>query len=148
MPTADYYKSERFIWDELIRQTERGIQGLYRTWKRSKRIDPFLVLWPATTVKDQHGADIEGPVVRDLPDDLSQWTQLMLEAIKLTNAYALLRVQQVSGKVSVILESHHGARCWTLPVRRSGDADVLGRPSWVDDQEHIGILWRPKSLVS
>ena len=144
MPTPDYVASEKFIWDELIRQAEQGIRGLFKTWKRKRRIDPFVIAWPATVVQDKDGIDLEGPVVRELGGDPSRWLQEMVDVVKLANAYALLQVQQQGVKrVRVLLESHHGARCWTLPITHRGDVQVLGRPTWANNDEHLGLLWRP-----
>ncbi len=145
MPSQDYYASERFIWDSLIKQAERGIKGLYTTWKRDRKISPFIITWPANAVTDSNGVELEGAVMRELTEDPSTWLEYTVEAIKLTNAYALLRVQQAAKSVKIILESQHGARCWTLPITRSGDVFVLGRPKSADNQEHIGLLWRPQS---
>lgn len=148
MPHPDYYTSETFIWDELIRRAEAGIRGLYNTWKRAKRIDPFVLVWPASTVTDMNGIELEGVVVRELTPDPASWTKLTLETIKLTNAYALLRVHQQDHKVKAILESQHGARCWTLPITRHGDVNVLGRASFEDNKEYVGLLWKPHNQTS
>ena len=148
MPDKEYYTSERFIWDALIRQAEKGVAGLRDTWKRMKRIDPFVITWPAETVKDRHGANVSGPVLRELDVDPSTWERATVEAIELTNAYALLRAQQGKDSVQVILESQHGARCWTLPITRSGDVYVLGKPKISVDKDHIGLLWRPGGPAS
>jgi hypothetical protein len=148
MPDKEYYTSERFIWDALIRQAEKGVSGLQDTWKRLKRIDPFVITWPADTVKSSEGVDVTGPVLRELDPDSSTWKDATVEAIKLTNAYALLRAQQGADFVQVILESQHGARCWTLPITRSGDVYVLGKPKISVDEEHIGLLWRPGPQAS
>lgn len=148
MPDEDYYTSEEFIWDNLTKQAERGIRGLYSTWKKVRRISPFIITWPATTVRDKEGVELEGAVVRELEEDPGTWTVHTLEAIKLTNAYALLRVQQQEDRVQVILESQHGARCWVIPITQSGDVRVLGHAKRADGTAHIGLLWRPSSVPS
>jgi hypothetical protein len=148
MHDKEYYTSERFIWDALIRQAEKGVRGLTETWKRTKRIDPFIIVWPADTVQDSRGTDVSGPVLRELDVDPGTWEQATIEAVKLTNAYALLRAQQGEDYVRIILESQHGARCWTLPITRSGDVYVLGKPKISVDEEHVGLLWRPGARAS
>lgn len=144
MPDKEYYTSERFIWDSLIRQAEKGVGTLQSMWRKNKCIPPFLVTWPANPVKAEGGSIITGTVLRKLENDPSTWLQAAVEAIKLTDAYALLRTHQEAGLVRVILESQHGARSWTLPIVRSGDVNVLGKPEISVDGLHIGLLWRPR----
>lgn len=148
MVSPGYYSSERFIQDELVRRAEEGIATLYDTWKRHRAIAPFVILWPATTIRDVRGIELEGPCLRELDQDRTQWRRQMVEAIKVTNAYALVLVQQRDDQVLVILESQHGAVSWVLPINRSGDVQVLGRAKKIEDGEHIGLLWRPTSQPS
>ena len=147
MTTRDYYTSERFIQDTLVRLAEDGITTLYDTWRRHRCVDPFVILWPATTVTDSIGIDIEGPCVRELGQDKTQWRGQMVEAIELTNAYALVLVQQKDDHVSVILESQHGAVNWVLPILRSADVDVLGKAKR-GGGERVGLLLPTTSEVS
>lgn len=148
MANPGYYTSERFIQDALVQRAEEGIATLYDTWKRDKRIAPFTILWPATTVKDVQGVELEGPCLRELDEDRTQWRRQMVEAIKLTNAYAMVLVQQRDDRVLVILESQHGSVNWVLPVYRSGDVFVLGQAKRSEGGEHIGLLWRPTTQPS
>lgn len=147
MVAPDYYSSERFIQDALIQRAEVGISTLYDTWKQEGRISPFIILWPATAIRDHQGVELEGPCLRELDQDKGQWRKQMAEAIGLTNAYALLLVQQRAQQVLVILESQHGVVNWDLPIQRSGDVFTLGRSRRVGD-EYVGLLWRPTSQLS
>lgn len=148
MPDEDYYTSEKFIWDSLTRSAENGMKGLNNAWKRGRHIAPFIITWPANAVKSHTGGLIEGPVVRSLGDP-ETWRPLTVEAIKLTDAYAVLRVVQRADHVEVLLESHHGTKHWKLDIRRSGDVNVLGPPKQQpDNQEVIGLLYRRDSKTS
>jgi len=139
----DYYTSERFIHDELARRAEKGLSGLYKTWKTHRKIEPFLITWPADDKEASSGGKISGPCVLDLPtDNRDIWHDLMLGAIQATNAYAILVTEQRESDVRVVFESRHGALCWTIPIIRSGDVDVLKRPIVSTDGEHIGLLWK------
>jgi hypothetical protein len=143
MNGLDYYISERFIHDELARCAEVGLDGVYRGWKKDKKVLPFIITWPSDSVLATSGKTIEGPCVMQLPEDQREiWQELMIKAIQVTNAYAILRTEQREDDIQVIFESKHGSRCWTIPIVRSGDANVLRQPRVTDDKEHIGLLWK------
>src|SRR5262245_37388379 len=116
MADQDYYSSERFIQIALIERAELGIATLYDTWRRNGQISPFVIFWPATTVRDSNGIELEGPCLRELDTEKANWHKQIVEGIKLTNAYALLLVQQRANKVLAILESQHGVVNWSLPI--------------------------------
>jgi hypothetical protein len=145
MYTLDDILSERFIHTDLARLAEAGVKSLYETWKNERKIYPFLVTWPGETIKTDEGVRIEGPCHLPLPEDKKVWNGVMLEAIKRTKAYAVLLVEQRDQDVRVILESPHGAKCWTLPIVRSGDVFILGNQTSTVDKEHLGLLWSPKN---
>ena len=134
---SDYISSERFIHDELARRAEEGLTGIYNAWKKGRKVAPFIIMWPAEPVMGR-----EGPHLLMLPPETKGlWQQLMMRAIELTNAYAVVRVEQREDDVQAIFESRHGSKCWTLPITRSGDANVLGLPKVSENEEHLGLLW-------
>lgn len=138
-----YFTSERFIHDDLLARAAAGVESLYRTWREEGRIDPFFIAWPAEPVQTREGSMIAGPCMLELPADRRTWNKKMLEAMRLTRAYAILLTEQRDEDVRVILESPHGARCWTVPIERHGDVRALGRASSQDDGPCLGILWKP-----
>lgn len=153
MANLAYYTSERFIWDSLIHTVEKvGISTLYDSWRRRKKIEPFIITWPASIIsveKRDNTIKIAGPCIRDLTGEKSEWRRQMVEAIKLTNAYAIVLVQQRADAVFLILESHHGVKNWLLPIVRSGDTNALGPVRSPDgDQEPIGLLWSSAKQAS
>jgi hypothetical protein len=148
MVDPGYYSSERFIEDVLIKRVEEAIPVLYDTWKRQKRIDPFAIFWPASVVQDSSGIDIEGPCLYELGEDKGLWRTKLADGIRLTDAYALVFIQQREDGVLVILESQHGAVNWKLPILRSAGDLILGRAARSKEGEHVGLLWRPTSLLS
>ena len=137
----DYYTSERFIHDELARRAESGFSGLYTAWKTHRKIEPFIIAWPSDSVTAENGKEITGPCVMILPPDKGRWQEFMLKAIELVTAYGLLLVEQREKDVRAIFESQHGTRCWTMPIVRSGDVDILKAPEVSDNTEHLGLLW-------
>jgi hypothetical protein len=141
MPDREYYKSERFIWDDLRVKVALGIPGIYKAWKIKGSIEPFVTAWPGEVILDDNNIPLEGECVLDLPSNKSSWSSTILSFVKRTKAYALLLTEQLEGEVRVILESHHGTRSWSLPIHVSGDVRVLGTAVVKDDTHRIGILW-------
>ena len=142
MVEEDYYKSERFIHDELLKVAARGVAGIYEVWKDDGKINSFVIGWPAEKLLDDDGVPLEDACVKELPDDRTSWSRELTEFASRTKAYALMLAERKDGKILVIFESHHGTRSWTIPIYRSGDRDVLGREAVVDDTHSIGLLWK------
>lgn len=134
--------SERFIHDELARRAEEGLPALYRVWKKRKKITPFVIAWPSDTVYTEKGTPIDGPCVLELPQDRSLWKALLAEVARVVGAYGILRVVQREEDVQAIFETRHGAKCWTMPIVRSGDVNILKEPVVTEDQESLGLLWK------
>jgi len=140
---------ERFIHDELARRAEEGLPALYRVWKKRKKINPFVIVWPSDAVHTDDGTPIEGPCVLELPvDEKELWESLMLEAIRFTDAYGIVFISQREHDVQAIFETRHGAKCWTMPIARSGDVDILKDPVESVDKECLGLLWKKRSLAN
>jgi hypothetical protein len=141
----DYFTSERFIHDGLIRTAEAGVHGLYEHWKREHKIDAFVVTWPAEAVLDDHGKTLSDTCVFELQDSTKpEWQILMLKLVQRTKAYGILFVEQRTSDIRAIFETKHGAKCWTIPIARSGDASILKKAEVTVDRENLGLLWRPK----
>ena len=137
------YISEKFIHNELARRAEEGLAGLYRAWKKRKRVDPFIITWPSDTLHTESGTPIEGPCLLELPpDDKKSWRKLMIESVRFTGAYGIVFVEQRENDVQATFETRHGAKCWTMPIVRSGDVDILKEPVITVDREHLGLLWQ------
>jgi hypothetical protein len=134
--------SERFIHDELARRAEEGLPALYRTWKKHKKITPFVIAWPSDTVYTEKGTPIDGPCVLELPPEKDKWQGLLAEVARVVGAYGILRVAQGESDVQAIFETRHGAKCWTMPIVRSGDVNILKEPVVTEDQECLGLLWK------
>jgi hypothetical protein len=140
----DYYTSERFIHDDLCTLAEASIPTLYNSWKELQKIDPFLITWPAETVKAGDGAAINGACTLELKEvPKEEWRSTILEALQLTKAYALLLVEQREHEILAILESKHGSKSWHMPIQQRGDIKVLGRSTSRADTDSLGYLWRP-----
>lgn len=139
-----YYTSERFIHDGLVEQVTAGIQGIYRHWREERNVDPFVVTWPSEPVADDKGLSITDACVLSLPENKDKWQEMILNAVKRTKAYGVLLVERRENDVRAIFETKHGSRCWTMPIVRSGDIDVLKKPEITIDRENLGLLWQNK----
>jgi hypothetical protein len=139
----DYIVSERFIHDGLLRQAESVVKAVYENWRRDRKIAPVAFTWPAETIRTDRGEPHEGVVVLDLPEAVGMRMEALRQLVARTKAYALLLVEQHPKKVVVILESRHGARCWTIPLESHGDVVILGRAEAHNDAVHVGLLWSP-----
>lgn len=149
LTTEQSLKSERFIHDGLVRKTKLGISGLYDSWKQSKKVAPFFLAWPATAVQAQNGDYLTGVCRLELEDfPREEWRQRFLEAIQLTNAYAILLCEQHEKDIKLTLESPHGTHSWTIPVRLSGDVYTLGQAKEATDQDSLGLLWHRISGIA
>lgn len=141
--TRAYIASEQFILDGLIKQAEAAVKTIYATWKRKRVIAPTLFTWPADTIQADNGELLEGICTLDLPEKEVDRAQAMKMMVERTKAYALLLIEQRKGEVRAVLESSHGARCWTIPLVQHGEVVVLGRAAVRDDEGHVGLLWSP-----
>ncbi len=138
-------EDERFIHDELLRRAETGLPGIRDAWKRFGKLDPFLISWPSEHVKCDDGTVVTDFFTLDLPSDRGRWSSLIVQTIEKTKPYALLLAEETKSHVSVIFESVHGTRSWRFPIKKHGDARVLGSPTSRDDVDRIGVLWSPSS---
>lgn len=145
MKSLQYYTSEKFIWDSLIEQSEKGLAALYNRWKEHKKINDFAIFWPSEPVKAEDGSVVKAPVALMFENNKkADRRSAMLETIGLTKAYALLLVEQQANEIKVILESRHGTKSWTIPITQSGDIKILGTQRVATDIDAVGLLWRPK----
>lgn len=140
-------ENERFIYDSLVRYADGSVKKIYEIWKRKKKIDPFLLSWPATVVKAYDGSPINDICSLELPKDQSEWPSMFRDTVRLTNPFAVLLCEQRDKDIHLIIESEYGTRSWTIPIQRRGDVTVLGRPDVKTDVESIGMLWRPREAA-
>jgi hypothetical protein len=141
MQDPKYYTSEAFIWDDLRAKAAESLASIYDCWRRWRKVDPFLIAWPAQMVLDDECKPITGACLHELSGDPKSWKTTFRSFAEKTHAYALLFAEQREKDVRVIIESHHGTRSWTIPIYRSGDVTVLGDPLVEDNAHRIGVLW-------
>lgn len=143
MVDNNYFVSERFIHDDLVRKVAQGIHTLYDEWRAHHRIQPFLLTWPSTPVRAEDGTSIDGACRLELADTTKdeRW-RLIQEAMVVTKAYALLLCEQHDDYVELILESQHGTKHWVLPIQRSGDVSVLRPAEQGANERALGLLWQ------
>jgi hypothetical protein len=140
----DYITSERFIWDELLEKAEVAVRRVRENWKKSRKVSRILLSFPAEHVKADDGTTIRDIVSFAIPDRMTSFAAAVAFA-KRTTAYALLLIERQGDTVKILLESHHGTRCWTFPVRWHGDIEALEKAEVTTDTESIGVLWRPRA---
>lgn len=148
MPEREYYTSELFIHDELLKVAASGVDGIYEVWKSAGSLNSFVIGWPSERLLGDDGTPLEDAVVKELPDDRSSWSQELTEFAARTKAYALMLAEKKRERILVIFESPHGTRSWTIPIHRSGDREVLGSKQVADDTHSIGLLWNRRRGTS
>lgn len=139
----DYIISEEFIYDGLITLSERAIEKLYMFWRRDKKIDGSLLVWPAERIRMDDGVPTEGIISMSLPREKAEYLPLVRKCVERTKAYAFLLITQEAQAVRVLLEAPQGTHLWTLPIERSADITFLGKPRLQKDSECIGLIWTP-----
>lgn len=109
-------------------------------WQKKRKLPPLVLSWPAETIKDDSGRTINDMVALQVPADVPLMRALT-DMMTRTKAYALLICTATEDELRVVLESHHGVRCWTTPIERHGDVRVLGKTRVQDGQGGYGLLW-------
>lgn len=148
MEHLEYIASERFIHDELVRRAEAGLPNIVQAWKLNGKIQPFMISWPAEHIMADDGRIITDVVLCDLPTNKSEWRKEIAGLIERTVPYALLLCEQRDEEIVMIFESQHGTKSWRWPIKKHGQARVLGDRTCQVDTESIGILWRAKTAES
>lgn len=137
----DYIISERFIWDDLLARAKFASKEVKKKWKKKRSIPTMVLAWPAETIKDDKGEPLSGIISLEVPKEVPLMTALMDMTVR-TKPYALLVCSVTNEELRVVIESHHGVRSWTTPIKRHGDVRVLGETRMEDGVGGYGILWR------
>lgn len=146
MANVDYFRSERFIHDELARRAARIVEEVRDDWKKNQRTAPLAVTWPETAVQTDDGSSVAGAVLCHLPPlTHAQQQDVLKRMIEKTKAYGLVLVRPNDDFIDVLFETHHGARAWRMQLERHGDVTVCLDPVVRDDAECVGLLWRPRN---
>jgi len=136
----DYYTSERFIHDGIVKRARAGIPTLYESWKKKQRLRPFVLSWPAEEIiwnsePTEQAVAFDAPLAKDLTQEFLRRVQ------KKTAAYALLFWEQREQAVVGILESRHGSVSWYIPIMDHGNVRVLGPLEEKTDVDSLGLNW-------
>jgi len=138
-----YVQDEGHLWDRILDQA----QAIVDTEKKRRMAEePAVTLaffWPADNELIAAGEflDVVPEVVPDYDEERT--IQLLKDRVVELEAYALLLLMPSGNAVNITVESHHGSRWWSLRKERHGDIDVVVvTPK--DNQNCIGILWKPK----
>ncbi len=134
-------KEEYFIHEELLRRAEAGLKSIPISWKKKRRVDPFMLLWPVGPVACDDGGTVDGMFLLELPEDKELWNREIEMAVERTEPYALLMVEQKTNFVLAVFESIHGTRSWRFPLKPHGGVRILGKkPVVKNDEDGLGIL--------
>lgn len=142
---TEYYASERFIHDDLLVEAADSLPVIHRWWRDRGRIPPFLITWPEEAITCDDGSVVDDKFSFSLPEDPSQWKDLIQQAVKRTKAYALLLGSQREDEVRLIFESQHGTKSWHFAIEEHGPDKILVDPTTKVDECYVGLLWRPSS---
>ena len=135
-----YFRSEQFIHDDLVKRCQPLVETSKRVWKEKN--DPSIViLWPAEPIKDADGKTIEDEVLAALPTEDRQ--ARLHRLVDMTKAYGLLVIELQPHALIAIFESPHGAQSWTTRLEQHGDVTVLAKTEERSNVEHLGLLWSP-----
>jgi hypothetical protein len=138
----EYITSERFIYDDLVRSSQRVLDEACRIWESGEKLFAYAIAWPTHAVRAKDGTKISRAIVMELPKDQEKGAALRA-LVETTGAYGLLLVEQKERAIVAKFETAHGARAWTVPIERHGDRLMLGDQRVTDDTECIGLLWSP-----
>lgn len=138
----DELAREAFIWDDIVARSKFAVETIRKRWRKEHVVTRMLLSWPSVHLTAQGGETVTHLVSYAIPDNEDSYSAAVKVAVK-THAYALLLIERRGDEIKLILESAHGARSWTLPIRRHGDVDVLEKEKATNNTEHIGVLWRP-----
>jgi hypothetical protein len=143
--TREDITSERFIHMCLLVEAEAMVAYVNEAWKDTGGHLPCLgFAWPAEHLYVKNDV-IKDMVTTTFSDAPSMRSVELRDFVRLSKAYALLVIEQRTQDVKIIFESMHGSRSWTLKIEQHGDAKVLSKPTVVDNNESIGLLWRKNS---
>lgn len=137
----DYPKDESFIWKDLIVRAEKAVESVRKAWRKNQSQPRMLFSWPASHLVDKDGIEVTDLVSFAIPDGMPTF-KAAVEMARRTEAYGLLLIEQRDKELKLILESHHGTRSWTFPIRKHGDVWALEKESAADNTDCIGVLWR------
>ena len=142
---VDYFRSERFIHDDLANRAARIADEVREDWKKNHQVAPFAVTWPETSLRSDDGGSVEGAVLCRLPQlTHAQQHDVLKRMVEKTKAYGLVLVRPSIDRISVLFETRHGARAWTMQLERHGDVTVCMDPVVANDGECVGLLWQPR----
>jgi hypothetical protein len=138
--------SERFIHEDLVAKAEAIVLTVKDTWRKHRKIDPYVITWPSEELKADDGSTITHAVFCALPEksDAARM-QAVQQLVERTKAYGLLVVEQKDHAILVMFETRFGARSWYTPLAWHGDIQVPGQTEAKNNADAVGLLWRTGS---
>jgi hypothetical protein len=146
----EYYKSERFIHDDLCARAAALAEEVRNTWRRNRKVSRYAITWPSEQVVGDDGKTIIGSIIMPIPDSFnqSQLNEALKRMIVKTKAYGIALIEHNGNMLRILFETHHGARAWLMPLERHGDVLVPGQTRVHDNSECLGLLWQARQGTS
>lgn len=145
MRNVDYFRSERFIHDDLARLVKGFVEQVRATWRVTQAVEDYAITWPGADIKADDGSNIDRMVLCKLPPATRDARMKTLrEMVARTKAYGIAVIERVDACVMVWFETKHGARAWRIPLERHGDVTVCGAPAMTEDGPALHLLWRAR----
>ncbi len=146
----EYYKSERFIHDDLASKVAQMVEVVRSEWREKRALESYAIAWPSETVRGDDGKSISGSVLLRIQDNSTpqQVSQALKNMVERTKAYGLVLIEKKGNELRVLFETHHGARAWVTPLERHGDLLVPGTTVVRDNAECLGLLWQARRGAS
>lgn len=132
----------RALHDAIAKKAALGLKAIYTIWRRDKRLDPFVVVWPLPELDFRACLPTNCEVTLDLPKDRKAWTAVLTKLVDGTEPAAVLVAQQKEEEVLLVLESEYGTTSWHIPIQKHGPDVTLGQPSTKTDADCLGLLWK------
>jgi hypothetical protein len=121
------------------------VEYIYTSWKEDRSMEALGFTWPAEKLTDEKGNVVDGIISTILPTMGKEREELLRQFVIDTKAYGLFVIEPFEAQIRAIFETHHGSRCWNIPIERHGDVRVLGRPTIHDNTQSVGLLWKQKT---
>jgi len=138
----EYINSGLYIHDYLVTYIDGMLLRLRDAIHKGLRVNPVVMFWPRTAIKDDAGKRVDRVVMMDMTEEMMRDKLTHIRGgIERTGAYGFLLLTPEEEEVKAVLETPNGTETWHLKKERHGDITVLKEPVKVHNQDSFGVLW-------